>query len=134
MVLTRPSPFAGRTLTSRQVFHSRPVSRIREPERDSSSGIRACARLAVVGQGRLGTALAAALTAAGCDVTGPLGRGFDGRCADGRGFDGHRTDGHRTDGHRTDGHRTEGHCADAVLLCVPDAEIEAAAALIAPGP
>jgi pantoate--beta-alanine ligase len=64
------------------------------------------------------------LAAAGCDVTGPLGRGFDGRCADGRGFDGHCTDGHCTDGH----------CADAVLLCVPDAEIEAAAALIAPGP
>jgi len=54
------------------------------------------------------------LTAAGCDVAGPLGRGFDGHC--------------------TDGHCTDGHCADAVLLCVPDAEIEAAAALIAPGP
>jgi predicted short-subunit dehydrogenase-like oxidoreductase (DUF2520 family) len=96
-------------LTSRHVFHSRPVSQLREPERDSSSGTLAGARLAVVGRGRLGTALAAALTAAGCDVTGPFGRGFD--------------------GHWADGHR-----ADAVLLCVPDAEIEAAAALIAPGP
>jgi predicted short-subunit dehydrogenase-like oxidoreductase (DUF2520 family) len=47
-------------------------------------------------------------------VTGPLGRGFDGRFAD---------------GHRADEDR-----ADAVLLCVPDAEIQAAAALIAPGP
>ena len=82
---------------------------MREPERDSSSGTCACARLAVVGRGRLGSALAAALTAAGRDVTGPLGRGFDGRCA-------------------------HGHRADAVLLCVPDAEIEAAASLIAPGP
>ncbi len=82
---------------------------MREPERDSSSGISACVRLAIVGRGRLGSALAAALTAAGCDVIGPLGRGADGRCADGR-------------------------AADAVLLCVPDAEIEAAAALIAPGP
>jgi predicted short-subunit dehydrogenase-like oxidoreductase (DUF2520 family) len=63
-------------------------------------------RLAIVGRGRLGSALAAALTAAGCDVTGPLGRGFDGRRSD----------------------------ADAVLLCVPDTEIEAAASLIAPGP
>ena len=60
--------------------------------------------MAVVGRGRLGSALAAALTAAGCDVIGPFGRGFD------------------------------GHSADAVLLCVPDAEIEAAASLIAPGP
>jgi hypothetical protein len=59
---------------------------MRELERDSS-GIFACARLAIVGRGRLGSALAAALTAAGCDVTGPIGRGFDGRCADGRSAD-----------------------------------------------
>jgi predicted short-subunit dehydrogenase-like oxidoreductase (DUF2520 family) len=62
-----------------------------------------------VGQGRLGHALAAALTTAGWRVTGPLGRGADGRDAAGR-------------------------LAGAVLLCVPDAEIAAAAALIAPGP
>ena len=61
-------------------------------------------RLSIVGRGRLGGALAGALAAAGWDVTGPLGRGSDG----GGG--------------------------DAVLLCVPDTEIEAAAALIAPGP
>jgi predicted short-subunit dehydrogenase-like oxidoreductase (DUF2520 family) len=90
-------------------LHSRPVSQIRELERDRSSGADACTRLAIVGRGRLGSALAAALTAAGCDVAGPLGRGADGRDADGRG-------------------------TDAVLLCVPDAQIEAAAALIAPGP
>ncbi|HTU75816.1 MAG TPA: DUF2520 domain-containing protein [Trebonia sp.] len=76
-------------------------------------GIIACTRLAVVGQGRLGSALAGALAAAGCDVIGPFGRGYDGRGAGGA---------------------TEGRRADAVLLCVPDAEIEAAAALIVPGP
>jgi len=59
--------------------------------------------LAIVGQGRLGHALAAALTRAGYDVLGPLGRGADGEAA------------------------------DAVLLCVPDAEIARAAALIPPG-
>jgi predicted short-subunit dehydrogenase-like oxidoreductase (DUF2520 family) len=62
-----------------------------------------CARLAIVGQGRLGHALAAAITRAGYDVLGPLGRGADGEAA------------------------------DAVLLCVPDAEIARAAALILPG-
>ncbi len=77
---------------------------MRELERDSSSDAPSCRRLAVVGRGRLGTALARALRAGGYDVVGPLGRGADG----------------------------EG--ADAVLLCVPDAEIGAAAALIAPGP
>jgi predicted short-subunit dehydrogenase-like oxidoreductase (DUF2520 family) len=77
--------------------------------------------LAVVGQGRLGTALAAALrrsaagrsaarrsaagrSAAGLEIDGPLGRGADGRGA------------------------------DAVLLCVPDVEIAPAAAAVAPGP
>jgi predicted short-subunit dehydrogenase-like oxidoreductase (DUF2520 family) len=76
-------------------------------------------RLAIVGQGRLGSALAAALTAAGYEVAGPLGRGTDGRVADGRVADGRVADGRVT---------------DAVLLCVPDAQIGAAAALIAPGP
>jgi predicted short-subunit dehydrogenase-like oxidoreductase (DUF2520 family) len=52
----------------------------------------------------VGNALAAALAEAGYGVTGPFGRGADGRGA------------------------------DAVLLCVPDAEIRAAAALITPGP
>jgi len=90
-------------------FDSRPVSPTRELEREYSAGATARTRLAVVGRGRLGSALAAGLVAAGCDVTGPLGRGFDGRDHDGR-------------------------VVDAVLLCVPDTEIEAAAALIAPGP
>jgi predicted short-subunit dehydrogenase-like oxidoreductase (DUF2520 family) len=61
-------------------------------------------RCAVVGHGRLGTALAAALRAAGTPVLGPLGRGATAAGA------------------------------DVVLLCVPDAEIAAAAGCIAPGP
>jgi predicted short-subunit dehydrogenase-like oxidoreductase (DUF2520 family) len=52
----------------------------------------------VVGPGRMGSALAAALRAAGLEVTGPLGRGQ--RCPPG---------------------------TDCVLLCVPDAEIGNAA-------
>jgi predicted short-subunit dehydrogenase-like oxidoreductase (DUF2520 family) len=65
-----------------------------------NSNLPACA---VVGHGRLGTALADALRAAGARVDGPLGRGAT---ADG---------------------------ADVVLLAVPDAEIAAAASQIAPG-
>lgn len=61
-------------------------------------------RLAIVGPGRLGLALTTALKRAGFEVAGPLGRG-----ADPRGV-------------------------DAVLLCVPDSEIAAAAAVVSPGP
>jgi predicted short-subunit dehydrogenase-like oxidoreductase (DUF2520 family) len=77
---------------------------MRELERDESSDTPSCRRLAIVGRGRMGTGLAAALTTSGYEVVGPLGRGADGAGADG------------------------------VLLCVPDGEIAAAAALIAPGP
>jgi predicted short-subunit dehydrogenase-like oxidoreductase (DUF2520 family) len=77
---------------------------MRELDLDSSSYTTACACLAIVGRGRLGTALAAAFSAAGVGVAGPLGRGAD--AAD----------------------------ADAVLLCVPDSEIANAAAAIVPGP
>jgi predicted short-subunit dehydrogenase-like oxidoreductase (DUF2520 family) len=66
-------------------------------ELDSSS-------VAIVGAGRLGTALALALRAAGVPVTGPLGRGADGAGA------------------------------AAVLLCVPDSEIAAAASAVERGP
>jgi predicted short-subunit dehydrogenase-like oxidoreductase (DUF2520 family) len=59
-------------------------------------------RCAVIGAGRLGHALAAALRDGGLTVDGPLGRGADPE-------------------------------ADAVLLTVPDAEIEAAAAALTPG-
>ena len=61
-------------------------------------------RLAIVGAGRLGTALAATLASSSAfDPVGPLGRGADGRDA------------------------------DAVLLCVPDGQIADAASLISPG-
>jgi predicted short-subunit dehydrogenase-like oxidoreductase (DUF2520 family) len=59
--------------------------------------------IAIVGAGRLGTALSGALRATGLRVDGPLGRGADPQDV------------------------------DAVLLCVPDGEIAAAAALLAPG-
>jgi predicted short-subunit dehydrogenase-like oxidoreductase (DUF2520 family) len=59
---------------------------------------------AVVGHGRLGTALAAALRDAGAHVDGPLGRG------------------------------ASGIGADVVLLAVPDGEIARAAACVTPGP
>jgi len=77
---------------------------MRELERDSPSDTPGCRRLAVVGRGRVGFALAQSLRDAGYEVDGPLGRGADGRGA------------------------------DAVLLCVPDAEIASAASTIAPGP
>ena len=60
--------------------------------------------IAIVGNGRLGSALAAALRSAGHDACGPLGRGADGLGA------------------------------DLVLICVPDAQIAAAAACIVRGP
>jgi predicted short-subunit dehydrogenase-like oxidoreductase (DUF2520 family) len=59
--------------------------------------------IAIVGAGRLGSALATALPATGLRVDRPLGRGADPRDV------------------------------DAVLLCVPDGEIAAAAAAVAPG-
>ena len=75
---------------------------MRELERDSSD-TSAYSRVAIVGRGRLGTALASALREAGHQVDGPLGRGADGSGA------------------------------DAVLLCVPDAEIASAAARVGRG-
>ena len=82
----------------------RPVSQMRELERDSPPDTPARKRLAIVGRGRVGYALTQALRNTGYDVDGPLGRGADGLGA------------------------------DAVLLCVPDAEIASAAAHIPPGP
>jgi predicted short-subunit dehydrogenase-like oxidoreductase (DUF2520 family) len=67
---------------------------------DEVGSVRSCA---IVGAGRLGTALAAALRAAGLEIDGPLSRGAD------------------------------PHGSDAVLLCVPDAEIAAAAAAVTSG-
>ncbi|WP_163618735.1 DUF2520 domain-containing protein [Microbacterium sp. B35-30] len=63
----------------------------------------ALGRVAIIGDGRVGRSMATALRAAGVDVQGPLGRG------------------------------ATGDTADIVLLAVPDAEIGAAAHLIAPG-
>jgi predicted short-subunit dehydrogenase-like oxidoreductase (DUF2520 family) len=77
---------------------------MRELERESVPDIPACTHLAIVGRGRLGNALAAALSNGRYELLGPLGRGFDGRDA------------------------------DVVLLCVPDGEIAAAAGQISPGP
>jgi predicted short-subunit dehydrogenase-like oxidoreductase (DUF2520 family) len=61
-------------------------------------------RVAIIGNGRAGNALARALRHAGDEVDGPLSRGENPRDA------------------------------DAVLLCVPDAEIGGAAALLPVGP
>src|SRR5687767_9965681 len=77
----------------------RPVSR------EGTGPTLQMSRIAIIGRGRLGTALSAALRAAGRPVEGPLGRG-ELPSAD----------------------------AAAVLLCVPDAEIAAVAATIPAGP
>lgn len=92
----------------------RPVSEVLELERDPSSEPSDCAEpspgaqallapVAIVGAGRLGTLLARELAAAGQPVEGPLSRS----------------------------ERPAG--PGIVLLCVPDAEIESAAALIDSG-
>jgi predicted short-subunit dehydrogenase-like oxidoreductase (DUF2520 family) len=67
---------------------------------NSNSHIGSAARVGVVGAGRLGTALSGALREAGVAVEGPAGRG-----------------------------QVPGDCS-AIVLCVPDGEIEAAAAAI----
>ncbi len=79
------------------------ISQVRELDRKPSED-SSCRPLAVVGQGRLGNALAVALHERGYPLMGPLGRGADAAGA------------------------------DAVLLCVPDAEIPSAAAHIGLGP
>jgi predicted short-subunit dehydrogenase-like oxidoreductase (DUF2520 family) len=75
----------------------------RHPQPSSAPGLTTPERVAIVGDGRLGNALAGALRAAGLQVTGPLGR-----------------------------HAAPGD-ADALLLCVPDAEIGAAADAVPAG-
>ena len=66
-----------------------------------SAGTRPPRRVAVVGAGRMGSAMAAALAVAGIEVAGPLGRGA-----------------------------ILPACVEAVLLCVPDEQIGAAAAAL----
>lgn len=73
-----------------------------ELERETTIPDIARLRCAIVGAGRLGRALAAALRDAGISAAGPLGRGAT--CPD----------------------------ADVVVLCVPDGEIASAAAAIEP--
>jgi predicted short-subunit dehydrogenase-like oxidoreductase (DUF2520 family) len=77
---------------------------MRELERDRTSHTPVRERLAIVGRGRLGNALADALHDGVYELLGPFGRGYDGAGA------------------------------DLVLLCVPDEAIEVAASAIAPGP
>src|SRR5687767_5023703 len=77
----------------------RPVSR------EGTGPHSTMSRIAIIGRGRLGTALSAALRAAGRPVAGPLGRG-----------------------------ETPPPDAAAVLLCVPDAAIAEVAPTIEPGP
>ncbi len=76
---------------------------MRELERDLPPA-SARTKVAIVGAGRLGQALSAALREVGYAIEGPLGRGVMPRDV------------------------------DAVLLCVPDQEIAAAAAALAAGP
>src|SRR5688572_13201854 len=80
-----------------------PAARI--PRMRTSTAVRTvlASRIAIVGQGRMGQALAGALARSGIEVDSPRGRG------------------------------ATGENADLVILAVPDAQIEAAAALIVPG-
>src|ERR1035437_6090747 len=110
--MMRLSPSLDRTSSkATSAFLSRPVSQMRELERDLPSDESSCTRLAVIGRGRLGMALAAGVGEGRrrsgrrrAEVIGPLGHGADGAGA------------------------------EAVLLCVPDKQIATAASAIAPGP
>lgn len=79
------------------------------PGADAGSGPAVQACIQIVGAGRMGTALDAALRDAGCRLLPLAGRGATGVAADGT-------------------------VADAVLLAVPDAQIPNAASLVVPGP
>ncbi len=87
-------------------------------------------RCAVVGRGRLGTALAAALRDAGVAVDGPLGRGTDPAAPLGDTAVASPPAGAPLG--RDAAPATA--APDVVLLAVPDAEIGAAAAAVGPGP
>ncbi len=76
----------------------------RHPQPPTAHALARPLRVAIVGNGRVGTALARALDRVGDRVDGPLPRGATPRDV------------------------------DAVLLCVPDAEIAAAVALVPAGP
>ena len=89
----------GRAGKHADILHDTAVT----PREDGPPPMYDGSSVAIVGRGRLGRALAAALDHARVAVHGPLGRGANGAGA------------------------------DLVLLCVPDGEIEAAAAQVAPG-
>jgi len=95
--------------TDPRTYSTDPIDRDRHPaeggwtEMTTEPDVGCPARCAVVGAGRVGTALAAALRAAGITVDGPLGR--DEPVPD----------------------------DVPVILCVPDAQIAAAARTLAPG-
>jgi predicted short-subunit dehydrogenase-like oxidoreductase (DUF2520 family) len=72
-----------------------------QPQLSLPAQARTLDRLAIVGAGRMGTALAGALSAAAIDIDGPLGRGV-----------------------------SPSEDAPVVLLCVPDGQIERAAAAL----
>ncbi|MDO8210938.1 Rossmann-like and DUF2520 domain-containing protein [Conexibacter sp. CPCC 206217] len=101
-----PSPAQGTDRCAHVVPSvARPVSPMRELEREKDLTDPTRIRCAIVGAGRLGRALVPALRAAGVTVAGPFGRGWS---------------------------AADEPDLDVVLLCVPDAEIAAAAATIAP--
>src|SRR4051794_28211624 len=102
-VILRTSRYLSRSgLVSLSSSPHRPVSPMRELERTAADFSPPLPRLVVVvGPGRLGSVVAPALAAAGVEVVGPLGR---------------------------DDALPPSASADAVLLCVPDAEIAGAAA------
>src|SRR5260370_4047062 len=104
MIPHRPSLLPEDGPAAPQHRLSRPVSRGNWTERMNTAAT-ADPRLAIVGHGRMGHALAEALGAAGFEVDGPLGHGP---------------------------HELEQ--TSAVLLCVPDARIAEAAASVPPGP
>src|SRR4051812_48576592 len=95
----------GQKQAATSITNHRPVFRMRELERIADHPHLALPRdltaIAVVGAGRMGTAMCAALAEAGYEAGRPLGRD---EVSSG---------------------------ADAVLLCVPDGEIRAAAEAVA---
>ena len=110
MVAVRPATIlvAGRHLGTDPIDRrERPTRRylMRELDSRTTDSPLAIARLSVVGAGRLGSAIAPALRCAGLSVQGPLRRG-----------------------------EPVDPDAEAVLLCVGDASIGAAAATVPPGP
>jgi predicted short-subunit dehydrogenase-like oxidoreductase (DUF2520 family) len=108
-------------------------------ELDRTDIPRSCA---IVGAGRLGTAMAAALRAAGMNIEGPLDRAGAAALHDPPAHRPHAqpiaatVHGPTADGRHEPPARAGSTAprVEAVLLCVPDGEIAAAAEALAPGP